>query len=193
MFSLTPSCHICYTLRMNQDKPTFMTLLTGKQYVCKTHPRIVLRGAIDSFIAEILLVIADARKTETPNGPYLTQLQSLLAFLKQVQYAEAADCPLKDIHIIGLDADALREQSHHPQHYFGIGHLFDLQPEYDERVLHMNYLRAKSRELEIIAVAAYEEEDTPAHNSILTALNRLSSALYIMELRIQSKRLTEED
>lgn len=160
-----------------------ITALSGDCYVSKTHPRILFRGAIDSFIAELLLIMANALKTHAKDSLFLLHLYDVKQFLKAMQAAEASGTPLAGIRLLDMDENDLREHSHHPHSHIGIGHIFDLPPDADIRALQMNYLRAKARELEIKGIAA-ETNDPAINENWTTALNRLSSALYIMELRI---------
>ena len=88
---------------------------------------------------------------------------------------------------IGMKEDELRSVSHHPKTYIGVGHV---PPDFHmgEICIELNLLRAKSRELEIAGVQASYTKNRAERNDILTALNQLSSAIYILYCRYLSKR-----
>lgn len=178
--------------KMNKNKPEHMTCLTGEVFVPKNHPRIIFRGAIDRYIAEVLLVTADTLHTEYTNTLYRRHLEEIVSFVRQIQTAEASSQPFGALLLLGLTAEELREHSHHPKQYVGMNHIFNLSPDHDIIALRVNRLRAMSRELEIKGITAYTDDSlSMAENgaeSVIQALNRLSSALYIMELNAVSGR-----
>ena len=87
----------------------------------------------------------------------------------------------KKLSLWGLSSDEIRERSHHPEHYFGIGHI---RPHHTMGVLAsaLNALRTQVREAELSACRAfnaYEPENTERAD-VVEVLNRLSSAIYIL-------------
>ena len=95
------------------------------------------------------------------------------------------DKPLDDsITLIGLNEQELRFVSQHPTQYFGVGHI---APSYKmgKLAVELNLLRAMSREVELAAINAFADGEVKIERKdILRALNRLSSALYIMYLEV---------
>jgi ethanolamine utilization cobalamin adenosyltransferase len=75
-----------------------------------------------------------------------------------------------------MSGDEIRERSHHPERYFGLGHI---RPHYSMGAIAagLNTLRTRVREAELSACRAYEKMDRA---DIIKVLNRLSSAVYIL-------------
>lgn len=168
------------------DKPEHMTHLYGDTLVPKTHPRIVLRGRLDSLEADIIIL---QTQTAAAGDRALTEdLGQLLTLCRSILSCEVTNRALPPLTLLGLDGDALREQSHHPQAHFGVGHLLaDFRQGAVSAAL--NRLRAQSREVELAAVAAFCQADgTALRGDLLQALNRLSSAFYILMLRREKGR-----
>ena len=176
-------CHI--TEALFKEKPEYMTTIMKNRLVNKDHPRIIFRGAIDSFLAELYKVMA--KPIVLGNNLLINDLISIKDFLKKIQMAEVSEGYLEEFTLLGLSAKELREHSHHPQKYYKVDHLFNLDHTAGEIALDLNYLRAKSRELEIKAFKAYYECSKLKREDIIKGLNRLSSALYIMELKAVAK------
>ena len=176
-------CHI--TEALFKEKPEHMTTIIKNRLVNKDHPRIIFRGAIDSFLAELYKVMVKPNVLD--NSPLLSDLISIKDFLKKMQYAEVTESYLEDVNLLGLTAKELREHSHNPQKYYKVDHLFNLDYTAGELVLDLNYLRTKARELEIKAFNAYYECSKLKREDIIKGLNRLSSAFYIMELKAVAK------
>ena len=163
------------------QKPENMTHLRGNVLVKKTDPRIEFRGKLDTLQAQILCAQAAANR-EGENS-LVKDLSEILEFTREILGAEVKDIPVKRICIFGLDSEQIRERSHNVKKYFGINHPI---PDYTmgESVLTLNLLRAQVREAEISAAKAFNEERT----DIIEALNRLSSAVYILECKTISGR-----
>ena len=153
-----------------EEKPEHITHLYGDVLVEKTHPRIGFRGAIDTLEAEILL----CGKTLTRLQPELTEILTLARDL--IRY-EVMNEPVAQGRLLGLTEQQLREQSHRPQDFFGKPHFM---PDFgdNEQVLYLNRVRCAVRNAERMAVAA-----VPERTDILRALNRMSSAIYILMVK----------
>jgi propanediol utilization protein len=158
-------------------KPEHMTHLIGRQLVPKDHPRIILRGLIDNFQAEVLLL------QQQVNGPLSIQLNDLFTRAQAILKAEVTGVELEPCNFLGLSETEIRERSHTPQKYFGIGHL-DLNAELSSEVLSLNRLRTLIRQVELAAVTAFTHDKTVERTDILRALNRLSSVIYVMMLLV---------
>jgi propanediol utilization protein len=154
-----------------------MTHLIGRQLVPKDHPRIILRGLIDNFQAEVLLL------QQQVNGTLSIQLNDLFMRAQAILKAEVTGVELEPCDFLGLSETEIRERSHTPQKYFGIGHL-DLNAELSSEVLSLNRLRTLIRQVELAAVTAFTHDKTVERTDILRALNRLSSVIYVMMLLV---------
>ena len=159
------------------EKPEYMTHLHGNVLVEKTHPRILFRGALDSLEAEILLcqlTVPEKRK----------ELGELLALSREILRSEVLEEPLKEREICGMTAAELRERSHFPQKYYGQAHFMPEAGD-GEDILRLNRLRTLVRETEIKAVAAFSGPNGLTREDIPKALNRMSSAVYILMIKIK--------
>jgi len=160
-------------------KPEYMTHLIGRQLVPKDHPRIIFRGLIDNFQAEVLL--QQQHEERRGNTPLSKQLEDLFHRAQAILKAEVTGDKLEPYNFLGLSEDEIRARSHTPQKYFGIGHL-DLSTEQSPEVLSLNRLRTLIRQVELAAVTAFTHGETVERTDILQALNRLSSVIYVMML-----------
>lgn len=168
----------------NIEKPEYMTHLNGKYLVLKNHPRIKLRGKLDSLEA---MVISSILEVEAHGYSELAKdLTEVLDFLRQVMSAEVREKPLETLTFHGLISAEIREHSHHPHRYYGMSHILP-QPKHGKIMAQLNILRAQSRELELAAMDAFctslQELERP---DIIEALNRLSSLVYIMMIQMCS-------
>lgn len=166
-----------------EEKPEHMTHLYANVLVAKNHPRILFRGKLDSLEAMIieLQVLAQQERKEKLVG----DLGEVLSYVRQTLSCEVKNQELGDKTILGLDETALRQMSHHPKEQLGIGHLL---PDYTLGALcaKLNSLRTQSREAEIAAVNAFCTGENIQREDILQGMNRLSSAIYILMLRLAS-------
>lgn len=159
-------------------KPEHMTHLRGNHLVFKDHPRIQLRGAIDSLESEIILVQIVAQKDNKPQ--LVDDLQEVIQFIRKLLQCELTEQPVEDFKLQGLNESEIREQSYHPSQYFGMKHFLP-NVKYGEVTAHLNRLRTLTRKTEIIAFKAFRLSDgTMIRNDIIQAFNRLSSLFWIM-------------
>lgn len=159
-------------------KPENLTNLYGNRLVDKTDPRISFRGKLDSFQSELLILINELDK----NGKIklAEDLMDILEYCREIMSAEVMEKPFKRIELIGFTLDELREISHDPTQIFGKGHMTP-DRSMSKDILKLNRLRALSREVELSANTAFHEDENRI--DILTAMNRLSSAIYILQCR----------
>jgi len=164
------------------EKPESMTHLVGNMLVYKDHARIVFRGELDHLQSQIVLT-QTSLFGKSPEK-LLLDLENVLVFVRNLLRAEVLDEPVGDAQMLGLSSAELREQSHHPQEYFGVKAM--TLPHYGmgEAYARLNLLRSQSRQAEIAAVHAFREEGTVSHQDILLALNRLSSGFHILCCRL---------
>lgn len=160
-------------ITVQPKKPEHMTNLDKDTLVPKNHPRIIFRGKLDSLQAEILLL------QKEPTAPK-SALQDMLGLLRSVMRAEVLQESLPPFQIGGMDEKELHERSHMPQKYYGIGHFLP-SAEDDMVLLKLNRLRTQVRETELACYTAFAEKNGKlSRNDILTALNRLSSACWVL-------------
>lgn len=156
-----------------EKKPEHMTQLYGNQLVFKTHPSIIFRGKLDSLQAKILEVQVMAEKNKCPK--LIEALQEVLQVARNILRAEVIKEEIDDISFFGFKEEDIRKMSHHPKEYLGIDHIL---PDYKmgEILIGLNAIRSCAREAELSGIPL-ERED------IIKALNRLSSAVYVMMCR----------
>ena len=155
-------------------KPENMTHLNGFVLVPKTHPRILLRGSVDTLEAELLLCCTAA------TGHIRKQLEEALAFARNLLRYEVLGEPVKETLLGGMDEKALRERSHRPQEFYGQPH-FMPSPEDSSLLLQVNKARCAARAAELHAVAAFPD----SREDLLRGFNRLSSFLYLIMIQIK--------
>lgn len=164
------------------EKPEHMTHLNGTVLVHKSHPRIAFRGAMDLLEAEIMLcqlsVEQDIRQA----------LQEILTLARTLIRCDVLDEPVPQGKLCGLTEQEQRSQSHRPQDYYGQPHFM---PEYTDgaALLQLNRARCAARNAELKAVDAFtDREGNPTRVDILQALNRMSSMLYILMIRMKAHK-----
>ncbi|MGL6167285.1 MAG: hypothetical protein ACRC0Y_03230 [Fusobacteriaceae bacterium] len=164
------------------EKPEHMTQIHGNVLVKKDDKRIIFRGAIDSFQSSWLVLIKDLK--DIKNSELHKDLENLEKFIKKILISEVVGEAMIDIKILEKTLDEIRDISHNPQKHFNRGHLFEISSKDNYIVIKLNEMRALSRKLEIKGIQAFIKENGVIERSdILLALNRLSSAIYIMMLR----------
>jgi len=164
--------------RQYDRKPEDMTQLHGKTLVRKDHPRIQLRGRLDSLQSDILLLHARCSAA----APRLTaDLAELLGWAREILRAEVLETSPAELTLAGLTAAELHERSHNPRKFFHIGHVLP-GVEMSQQVLELNKLRSTVREIELVAVAALADGKSPWGQQIIEALNRMSSGIYVLML-----------
>ncbi|MCG8633941.1 MAG: hypothetical protein MI863_08945 [Desulfobacterales bacterium] len=163
-----------------ETKPEFMTHLKGNRLVSKDHDRIVFRGRLDSFQSAVLMVQAGALEKGC-NG-LVKALGEILEWVREIMKADVLETPLEKESVLGLTPDELRQHSHNPKKVYGVGHITP-SADMGTCLLGLNFLRSLVREAETAGVKAFHREFEVLRPDILTALNRMSSALYIMMVR----------
>ena len=161
-----------------KEKSEHMTHLRGDTLVPKSHPIIFLRGKLDSLGAQVVLAQCDLEAMGTDPG-LIADLQEAVDMLGEIMCAEVREEPLSRDNLIGLTWAEIRKQSHAPQAYFGVRALTPPDRSLGRTYALLNAIRASVREAELAAVTAFGD-DRP---DLVQALNRLSSALYILMCR----------
>ena len=164
------------------EKPEHMTHLNGDVLVHKTHPRIAFRGAMDTLETELMLcqlvVEPEIRK----------DLGEILTLARRLIRCDVMDEPVPEGKLCGLTEDEQRSRSHRPQDYYGQPHFM---PEYADgaAILQLSRARCAARDAELKAVAAFSDrEGNPTRVDILRAMNRMSSMLYILMIRLKKDK-----
>ena len=185
-----------------KGKPEHFTSLSGDNLVSKTHARIVFRGALDLLEAEIME--AQIPAFNAGEQWYCDCLGEVLTLLRQVMKTEVLNVPLPQICLFGLSEEELHQQSHNVKQDFGLAALplpdYSLGP----LAVRLNYLRARIREVEILAVRAFtetgdmssernsetlNEQELFYGNDIVKTMNRLSSALWWLFCKYAADRI----
>ena len=163
----------------SEEKPEHMTHLNGQVLVSKTHPRIAFRGAMDTLEAAILQCAAQSQ------GTVRQQLEEILAYARKILGWEVLDAPVPAQPLLGLTPEQLRQHSHRPQDFYGQPH-FMPAPEDGALLLAVNSARCAARHAELMAVHAFCDRDGQmTRPDLLQAMNRLSSALYLVMIRLK--------
>ena len=159
-----------------REKPEHYTHLRGNILVPKTHPIIAFRGAMDTLQAELLLAQCAVPELQR-------ELGEILSFSRQILSREVMEEPLQDVTLCGLTEAEQRKHSHVPQEYYGQPHFM---PEFTDgaAILQLNRARCAARAAELAAAHAFPGNGRP---DIGQALNRMSSMIYILMIRLKAK------
>lgn len=164
-----------------REKPEHMTHLYDNVLVCKTHPRIAFRGAMDTLEAEILL----CQLTASPE--ICGKLEEILKFCRNLIRCDVLDEPVPDGTLCGLTQPQIRQRSHFPQDFYAQPHFMPSKAD-GEKILRLNRCRCMARNAERMAAHAFaDREGTPTRPDILRGLNRVSSMLYLLMIEEKSK------
>ena len=163
-----------------EEKPEHLTHLDGITLAPKTHPRIVFRGKMDTLEARLL-----ACRLAVPE--FDRELGELLDYTRILLRREVLGEPVGDQTLFGLTEGELRKRSHFPQDYYGQPHFM---PEAADgpKMVQLNLARCAAREAELAAAAAFVTSDGQVTRAdLLRAMNRLSSAIYLLMIRQKRK------
>jgi ethanolamine utilization cobalamin adenosyltransferase len=95
--------------------------------------------------------------------------------------------PVPEQKLCGLPEAEIRQRSHVPQEYYGQPHFMPAASD-GMVIARLNRARCAAREAELRAVAAFTDRDgVPTRVDILQALNRMSSMLYILMIRLKKE------
>ncbi|MDR0883628.1 MAG: hypothetical protein LBN05_03350 [Oscillospiraceae bacterium] len=163
-----------------QPKPEHLTHLRGDILVPKTHPVIAFRGEMDALIAA--LTEASAVCGLSKHACLCAELAEITALCREILRCEVTETPFVSTNIAGKTLDEYRAMSHDPQKHFGLAHPLPT-PDMPIAALRLNTLRTLVRRAELAAARAFLQGKSIERTDILTALNRLSSVLYVLYLR----------
>ena len=162
-------------------KPDTLTSLDGKALVAKNDPRLKLRGKLDTAIAHAVWIQTefDADGGKATLALWLADVRSALG---RVLRAEVSGEAMPPVAMGDFDEAAIHAISHHPLKYLGHDHLVP-EAVHGVQVARLNLLRAQIREAELLAADVFIDRDFQVTRpDIMQALNRLSSAVYILML-----------
>lgn len=180
-----PDCLLCQ--QKIEHKPDTLTHIDAHHLVSKNDPRLLFRGKLDSVIAQA--VLTQIQLTQTPSdalAPIMPQLSRYMADVRSalgnVLKAEATGETMATVALGNLSAEAIHKMSHHPLKYLGHDHLVPDEKQ-GMQVALLNLLRTQIREAELYAAQIYITRDFRVKRpDIMQALNRLSSAVYVLML-----------
>lgn len=178
------------------EKPALLTHLDDSHLVPKTHPRIALRGKLDSCISYCVLVQCAMEAQPDKLRSFMADIRS---YLGDVLQAEVLNRPLPLPGLGEFDAQTLHRWSHNPMKHLGHDHMLP-DAKYGLVVGQLNYLRGLIRELELQATSVFLDDTlklSPLGEDIVAGLNRLSSAVYVVmqlvwQCQIGNQSLLEE-
>jgi ethanolamine utilization protein EutL len=167
-------------------KPDHLTHLRDDvSLVPKTHPRIVARGKLDLLQSALL----DAQVAADGDGArgLVGELGEILELARALLGAEVTGREAPPPVLFGMSADQLRDATHHTQELYGIPFMY---PDVRQGpvVAKLTLARAVAREAEIATLLAFPPAAglttaAPARADLAHALNRISSALYLLTCR----------
>ena len=162
-------------------KPDALTHLNATTFVAKNDPRLAFRGRVDSAIAQAVLVQAQWR-AEAIEPALQTMLADIRSALGNVLRCEALDETMLPIAMGNFDEAQIHAISHNPLKHLGHDHIVPAL-EHGLSVARLNVLRAVIREAEVAGAQAFIGKDfSISRGDLLQALNRLSSAVYVLML-----------
>lgn len=165
-------------------KPEHLTqLVDDESLVDKRHPRLPLRGKLDT-LQGLLLDAQGAADDEGARG-LVGELQEALELSRRLVGCEVTGRPLGEWTLGGMKPDEIRWASHHTHELYGVPFMF---PSVNQGpvVARLAVARAYSREAELALYQAFPAEGE--RDDLKQALNRLSSALYLMTTRYVAGR-----
>jgi ethanolamine utilization cobalamin adenosyltransferase len=175
----TAHCLLCQ--QAVGKKPDALTHLDASTLVAKNDPRIAFRGRLDSAIAHAVLL-----QTQWQAEAMATTLQRMLADIRaalgNVLRCETLGEPMLPIAMGDFDEAQIHALSHNPLKHLGHDHIVPAI-EHGLTVARLNLLRTAIREAEVAGAQAFIGNDfSISRGDLLQALNRLSSAVYVLML-----------
>ncbi len=167
-------------------KPDHLTHLQDDlSLVPKTEPRIVARGKLDLLQSSLLdaQVAADADGARALVG----ELGELLELARALVGAEVTGRPAPPPVLWGMSGVEIRDATHRTHEIYGVPFMY---PDVRQGpvVAKLALARAVAREAEVAMLAAFPPEGglptaPPSRPDLAEALNRISSALYLLAVR----------
>ncbi len=136
----------------------------------KSDSAILFRGRLDTLESEVILLSSKV----SDNRELHQALESIALQINKMLVCHFLETPFDETTILTLDFDSLRYLSYHPTENFGLKVLQRFTGADGFIIASLNNLRAKAREVEVLAVKV------GADISFIKYLNRLSSAFFIL-------------
>lgn len=176
----TPTCTSCGMAVT--AKASSLTQLNAHHFASKTHPRIKLRGRVDSLHATTLLIQRMA--LQAGEEALARDLGTVAAYCRELTSAEYNERPVAPLQLQTWNLDDIHRATHDPKGVLGIGHL--TIDGTDHELQHwLNLARTAAREIEILALETFPSPHHAYGESICHAFNRLSSIFYFLQLRLK--------
>lgn len=178
---------VLHTSQRLREKPEHLThLRDDESLVEKSHPRMVLRGKLD-VLQGLILDAQLAADAEGASG-LVGDLEEMMTLVRRLVSCEVMGQPLGDWTLMGLSAAEIRRASHHTYELFQVPFMYPSVRQGD--VVSRLYLcRAFAREAELACYHAFpvlspaDPADAGERADLKLALNRLSSAFYVMQCK----------
>lgn len=175
----TAHCLLCQ--QAVGKKPDALTHLNATTLVAKNDPRIAFRGRVDSAIAQAVLVQAQWQH-DGVEPALQTMLADIRSALGNVLRCDALDETMLPIAMGNFDETQIHAISHNPLKHLGHDHIVPAL-EHGLTVARLNLLRTAIREAEVAGAQTFIGKDFSfSRGDLLQALNRLSSAVYVLML-----------
>ena len=175
----TAHCLLCQ--QAVGKKPDALTHLNATTLVAKNDPRIAFRGRVDSAIAQAVLVQAQWQH-DGVEPALQTMLADIRSALGNVLRCDALDETMLPIAMGNFDETQIHAISHNPLKHLGHDHIGPAL-EHGLTVARLNLLRTAIREAEVAGAQTFIGKDFAfSRGDLLQALNRLSSAVYVLML-----------
>ncbi len=152
-----------------------LTFLEQGVQVPKNHPAVIMRGKLDTLLAQIVLVQTQFDPKDRRPAFLKQCLDDLHAWVMVTLRGEMTGETVSPAGMGGMDVQTLHVISREPKKYLGVEHMA-AHGSMGGNVGLLNWLRASVREVEVVAVSCSRNAD------VLASLNRLSSAVYVLML-----------
>jgi len=173
-------CSVCHS--QVEKKTELLTLLDGERLVPKTHPRIALRGKLDTLISQAVWVQTQFAVSFEKYPVLRHALADLRSFMGNLLRSEVTGEPQEEISMGDLADETIHRISHNPLKYLGHDHIVP-ELKHGANVSLLNVLRAMAREAELEACRTFQTDSFDlTRPDIVQGLNRLSSAIYVLML-----------
>jgi ethanolamine utilization protein EutL len=166
------------------EKPEHLThLVDDESLVDKGHPRMPLRGKLDTLQGLLLdaQIAADAEGARALVG----ELGEALELTRAIVGAEVTGRPLAPWKLVGLEPAEIRRASHRTLELWGVPFMYP-EAQQGPVVAKLYLARAYAREAELALYVAFPAPGE--RDDLKLALNRLSSALYVMTVKYVAGR-----
>ena len=149
------------------------TYLDANTQVQKSHPRIELRGRLDTLIAATVVVQTQFDLKNRLPVLLKTGLNDVKNWIWQMLASEISGDAMPAVTVCGMNCDMLHAVALDPQKYLGQGHIVP-DASLGANVAFLNWLRAQVREVEVTLAKMGDRED------LMESCNRLSTAVYVL-------------